>query len=103
MSASDDEKLWNLVLGGIIGASMASPKPEDKQELQEYRNLKQIWTLRQQQIGPLPTYEKLTKYQGLYPVFVEIIRLYNVGFLRAAAIESAAVIEATLRIKFQEG
>lgn len=33
-----DEEIWAMILGGIIGASLVAPKPEEKQELQEYRN-----------------------------------------------------------------
>ena len=34
MSKNDDD-FAALVFGGLIGAAMAAPKPEEKQELQE--------------------------------------------------------------------
>ena len=64
------EETWAMIFGGIIGAGLAAPKPGEKQELQEYRNLKQQVTLRQQRIGAPPPQKTMLKTR-VYNLFVE--------------------------------
>lgn len=95
-----NDEFWNMVLGGVIGAALASPKPEEKQELQEYRNLKQEIALRQQKISIFPQLPKLMAKPEYYNSFLDAYKMYLYGFYRGSAIVSSALIEALLKDKF---
>ena len=91
---------WAMILGGLIGAGLAAPKPEDKQELQEYRNLKQQLSLRQQRLGSLPSMEKLRSKPQAYNLFIESYNMYLYGFFRGSSILCSALIEFLLKEKY---
>lgn len=95
-----DDQAWAMILGGLIGAGLAAPKPEERQELQEYRNIKQQLLLRQQRLGALPDLEKLRARPQLYNSFVETYNMYLYGFFRGSAILCAVLIESLLKEKY---
>jgi len=97
---ADDDQAWAMILGGLIGAGLAAPKPQEKQELQEYRNLKQQLWLRQQKLGSLPDLEKLRTRPQFYNSFVEAYKMYLHGFFRGSAILCSALIESLLKEKY---
>jgi len=99
--AKDDE-IWAMILGGIIGATLAAPKPEEKQELQEYRTLKQQIALRQQMVGNMSQQllSKILMKPQVYDLFVESYRTYLFGFFRSSVILCTALIEGLLKEKF---
>jgi len=76
-----DDEITAMILGGIIGAMLAAPTAEEKQELQECRNLKQQISLRQQRIGFLPPLPKIMSKPMIYNLFTEAYRTYLFGFL----------------------
>lgn len=97
---TNDNEIWAAILGGIIGAAAASPKPEEKAELQEYRTLKQEILLRQQKIGDLPNIRKLLQNHRYYNPFIEAYKTYSSGFYRSSVILFSAIIESLLREKY---
>lgn len=99
MSKNNDD-FAALVFGGLIGAAMAAPKPEEKQELQEYRNLKQEIALRQQKLGGIPNLTKIIARPEYYNSFIEAYKMYLHGFFRGSSIISSALLESILREKF---
>jgi hypothetical protein len=100
MSRKDDDELGAMLLGGVIGAILAAPKPEEKQELQEYRNFKQQVALRRQKIGNIPSLQKLMAKPSVYNAFTEAVKMYMFGFFRGSAVLCSAIIEALLKEKF---
>lgn len=99
---SNDEQEWAMILGGLIGARLAAPKPQDKQELQEYRNLKQLLALRSQRLGNLPSLELLRSKSQYYNVFIEAYNSHLYGFFRSSSILCASLIESLLKEKYQK-
>jgi len=97
---ADDDQAWAMILGGLIGAGLAAPKPQERQELQEYRNLKQQLWLRQQKLGSLPDLEKLRARPQFYNSFVEAYKMYLYGFFRGSAILCSVLIESLLKEKY---
>lgn len=97
---ADDEQIWAMILGGLIGAALAAPKVGEKQELQEYRNLKQQLLLRKQRLGDLPSLEKLRSKPQLYNLFIESYKMYLYGFFRGSSILCSVVIESLLKEKY---
>ena len=95
-----DDQAWAMVLGGLIGAGLAAPKPQERQELQEYRNIKQQLWLRQQRLGALPDLEKLRARPQLYNSFVEACNMHLNGFFRGSAILCSVLIESLLKEKY---
>lgn len=97
--ANDDDTLLGLILGGLVGAAIAAPKLEDKQDLEEYRRLKQEITSRQQKVGNLPDITKIIGSPYNKP-FMESYKMYLYGFFRGSVILSVALIESLLRDKY---
>jgi len=102
MADNESNEVWAVILGGIIGAGLASPKPEDKRDLAEYRAIKQQTLLRQQNLGKLPELDKLRPKPQLYNLFIEAYRCHVSGFFRASSILSAALLESVLKEKYGE-
>jgi len=100
MTRKDESELGAMLLGGFIGAILASPKPEEKQELQEYRNFKQQVALRRQKIGDLPSLQKLMAKPSVYNAFREAANMFLFGFFRSSAVLCSAIIETLLKEKF---
>lgn len=98
-----NDELWAAVLGGLVGAAISAPKPEDKQDLETYRRLKQEIVLRQQQVGTLPNYSNLFSRPEYYNTFIEAYQMHLNGFYRGSVIISSAVIESLLREKYGDG
>ncbi|PMB76225.1 MAG: hypothetical protein C0177_07280 [Fervidicoccus fontis] len=95
-----DDEIGAMILGGIIGAILAAPKPEEKQELQQYRNLKTQISLRQQRVGVLPSLSKIMSKPMIHSLFTEAYRTYLFGFFRSSVILSSALLELLLKEKF---
>jgi hypothetical protein len=95
-----DEEIWAMILGGIIGAALVAPKPEERQELQEYRNLKQQIALRQQRVGAPAPLNKIISKPQIYNLFAEGYRTYLFGFFRSLVIICSALVEFLLKEKF---
>jgi hypothetical protein len=97
---TQDNEVWSAVLGGLVGALLASPKSEDKQDLKEYRSLKQEITIRQQKIGIFPDFSKLNQKPQYYNTFIESYKAYSFGLFRSSVIVASALIESMLKEKF---
>jgi hypothetical protein len=97
---SKDNELWAAIFGGLVGAAIASPKPEDKKDLEEYRKLRQEIQIRQQKIGIFPNYFKLVQKPEYYNAFIESFNTYSSGFFRSSVIISSALIESLLKEKY---
>lgn len=95
----EDEDLLKFLLGGFIGAVIAAPKPQDKQDLESYRRLKQEMTLRQQKVGDLPNIYKLLGSRYNKP-FLESYKMYLYGFFRGSIILSTLIIESLLKERY---
>jgi len=101
MTNNDD--FWGgILLGGLMGAGLASPKPEEKQELQQYRATQQQLLARKQRIGDLSILDKLRQKPSSFNLFVESCNMFIYGFFRGACVFSVAVIENLLREKYNE-
>lgn len=96
----DDEDLLKMFIGGLIGAALASPKPEDKKDLEEYKRLKQEIVLRQRKVGDLPYIVKLLKNPLYVKPFTEAYKTYLYGFYRSSIILNIAIIESLLKEKY---
>ena len=100
--ANDD--FWGaLILGGLVGAGLAAPKQEEKQELEECRNTKQQILARKGRIGNLDILSRLIRKPPLYDLFTEACSMFSYGFFRGASVFSVVVIENILREKYKEG
>lgn len=97
---SDNDAIVGMILGGIFGAAISSPKIEDTKELQEYRAIKQEIALRQQKLGIVPDFNKFRNKSEYYPAFIEAYKLYLQGFYRGSTIISSVLLESILRDKF---
>jgi len=99
MSKQDDDVL-KVLLGGLIGAAIASPKLEDKQDLERYRQMQREMNERQKKVGDLSYITKLLKNPKYDKSFIEAYRMYIFGFFRGSVILSSAIIECLLREKY---
>lgn len=98
----DDDGIIGALLGGILGAALASPKPEDKQALEEYKTLKAQIASRTQKIPIPPDFlARLGKRPEFYNAFIESYRAYSYGLFRSSVIIASALIESMLRNKFE--
>jgi hypothetical protein len=100
--ANDDNFWGGIILGGLMGAGLASQKPEDKQELQQYRATQQQILVRKQRIGDLSVLDKLRQKPSPFNLFVESCNMFVYGFFRGASVFSSAVIENILKGKYNE-
>jgi hypothetical protein len=100
MTSRDESEFWAMIFGGIMGAALAAPKPEEKQELQEYRNFKQQIAIRRQKIGDMPSLQKLMAKPSVYNALTEAAKMYMFGFFRGSVVLCSAIIEALLKEKF---
>ena len=101
MTKDNDDKILAGILGGLVGLLAASPKIEDKQDLEKYRQFKAEVQTRQNRVGDLPNISKLLGSQ-YYNAFVESYRMFLFGFYRGTVILSAAIIENLLKDKYGE-
>jgi len=60
-----NDEIWAAIFGGLIGAALASPKPEDKQALENYKRFQQEINARQRKITTLPDFNKLAQSLGI--------------------------------------
>ena len=88
-----DDEIGAMIVGGLLGAGLSAPKPEEKAELQEYRQLKQQWLSRKQKLGEMSVLEKLQAKPKFRAVFVESCNMYIYGFFRGSSIMCSALIE----------
>jgi hypothetical protein len=100
--ANNDDFWGGIILGGLMGAGIASPKPEEKQELQQYRATQQQLLARKQRIGNLNILDRLRQKPSSFNLFVESCNMFIYGFFRGACVFSIAVIENELREKYKE-
>jgi len=97
---ANNDEIWAAIFGGVVGAALAAPKPEDKQDLEIYRRQKQEILLRQQKIGKLPDALGLFNKAEYYNTFIEAYKMHLHGFFRGSIIVSTAVIESLLKDKY---
>lgn len=100
---AQNDELWTLLLGGFAGYMLATSKPEDKKELQEYRDFKQQLQIRQHKIGVLPSLQAVMAKPTIYTTYIEATKMFMFGFFRGSAILCSAIIETLLTEKFGEG
>ena len=100
--ANKDDFWGGVILGGLMGGALASPKPEEKQELQQYRATQQQFLARKQRIGNLSILDKLRQEPASFNLFVESCKMFTYGFFRGACVFSILVIENLLRKKYNE-
>ena len=93
---------WGLIFAGLVGAILAAPKQEEKQELEYYRNIKQQISARIEKIGNLEISRKLIPKPLLYNLFKEACNMFSYGSFRGASVFSVVVIENILREKYKE-
>lgn len=101
---TDEDGLIGALIGGILGAALASPKPEDKRALEEYRALQAQINLRTQKI-PISQelINKLGRKPEYYNAFIESYRAYSYGLFRSSVTVASALIESMLRERFEGG
>jgi len=97
---TQDNEIWAAIFGGLVGAALASPKPEDRKDLEEYKSLKQAINLRQQKISLLPDFNRLNRKPAYYNAFIESYNAYSFGLFRSSVIVASALIENLLKEKF---
>lgn len=97
-----DDEVWAAIFGGILGYALGKPKPEEQQEIEEYKRIKSLINIRRQSIGELPSIEKLRGHPEVYNLFVESYQMYLYGFFRASSVFCASTIEHALRIRYKE-
>lgn len=93
MAQSDEDQLGILAAGGILGALIAQPKPEEREWL-EYRKqcMERKKILNHHQIlRSVPT-----QVQGY---LIESKNLFCLGYFRSSAVMSAISVEVALRKK----
>lgn len=88
------------IIGGFAGAVLAAPSAKDKQELSEYRQIKQQFQNRISAVGHLSFLTQTGVHEDVRTVFVDSYRMYLSGFFRASAVFSVAAIEGLLRKQF---
>ncbi len=100
---TNESDFWSgIILGGLMGASLASAKQSEKEELEQCRTEKQQRLMRKQRIGDLSILNKLRQKPFSYNVFVESCNMFICGFFRGACVFSVAVIENLLREKYED-
>ena len=100
--ANNDDFWGGIILGGLMGAGLASPKPKEKQELQQFRLIQQQLLARKQRVGDLSILDKLIQKPSSFNLFVESCNMFIYGFFRGASVFSSAVIENLLKEKYKE-
>lgn len=100
MGNRQDDDVMKMLLGGLIGAALASPKIEDKQDLERYRQMQRDIAEKQKKVGDLSYIAKLLKDPRYNESFVEAFRMYLFGFYRGSVILSSAIIECLLKDKY---
>lgn len=100
--ANNDDFWGAILLGGLMGAGLASPKPKEKQELQQFRAVQQQLLARKQRVGDLSILDKLRQKPSSFNLFVESCNMFVYGFFRGASVFSSVVIENLLKEKYNE-
>jgi len=100
---TQNNELLAMILGGFIGAAISSPNPADKQALENYKAFQSQINFRSQKI-PLTQelISKLGKKPEYYNAFIESYRAYSYGLFRSSVAVASALIETTLRDKFEK-
>ena len=97
---TQDNELWAAIFGGLIGAALTKPKPEDQQDLAKYKALQQEINARQQKITALPDFNKLNRKPEYYNAFIESYKAYSFGLFRSSVVVASVLIETILKEKY---
>ena len=101
---SDEDGLIGALIGGILGAALASPKPEDKKALEEYRAFQSQINSKVQRVPvSQDLINKLGRRPEYYNSFIESYRAYSYGLFRSSNVVASALIESMLRERFEGG
>ena len=92
-----DDIAGALLLGGLLGAALASSPPGEKAELAEYRNIKAQVANRINRIGDLSVLEKLKTKPHLSNLFREVVGMHSNGFYRGSSLFCSVIMEDALR------
>ncbi|MFA5070909.1 MAG: hypothetical protein WC511_00890 [Candidatus Pacearchaeota archaeon] len=99
---TENNELLAALIGGFIGAAIASPNPVDKQALENYKAFQNQINLRTQKV---PVNQNLLSQLGkkpeYYSAFIESYRSYSYGLFRSSVSVASALIESILREKFE--
>ncbi|PKK84892.1 MAG: hypothetical protein CVT49_01685 [candidate division Zixibacteria bacterium HGW-Zixibacteria-1] len=95
--SQEADGFWGVVLGGLFGAAIASPKKEDKDELNQYRLSKQRLLIRINALGKLPNVERIRTDPIIEHAFIESVNMFIYGFYRGSTIYAASLMEYILR------
>lgn len=97
-----DDELLAMILGGFIGAALASSNPADKQALENYKAFQSQINARSQKIQlTQEIISKLGKKPEYYNAFIESYRAYSYGLFRSSVSVASVLIESILREKFE--
>lgn len=100
---AQNDALLAMILGGFIGAAISSPNPADKQALANYKAFQSQINLRTQKIQLTQEFiSKLGKKPEYYNAFIESYRAYYYGLFRSSVSVASALIESTLKEKFEK-
>lgn len=97
---TQDSEIWAAIFGGLIGAALAKPKPEDQQNLEKYKTLQLEINTRQQKITLLPDFSKLNRRPEYYNAFIESYKAYSFGLFRSSVVVASVLTESILKEKY---
>ena len=97
---TNNDELWAMIFGGLIGAALAKPKPEDQRSLERYQALQQEINTRQQKLTSLPDFNRLNRKPEYYNAFIESYKAYSFGLFRSSVVVASVLIETILKEKY---
>lgn len=99
---TQDDNILAMILGGFIGAAIASPNSLDKQALENYKAFQNQINLRMQKVQVSQAFlSQLGKKPEYYNAFIEAYRSYSYGLFRSSVTVSSTLIEGMLKEKFE--